>query len=148
MNNGRVSVELQKDATKQYTKNTKHSQNDYKRKIRIMLPFIFLWVVLVYGGYWYLDMRMDQMQKQINQAIVDVQINNNKNIQELNEKLSIVQSEMQDISWAMEQTGKELSTSGSSAREELNKRIAELDNRLEELTKSLEILKESKGEIN
>lgn len=148
MNIEDVSIELQEDETKKYARKRKYTKNPFNQKLLVTLLFIFLWGGLVYGAYWYIDGRLVQMEQQINQSIVDVQKNNTLNIKELDDKLSSVEKEMQDISWALEQTGKEVSTSGSSTREELNKRIKELDNRLEELTKSLEILKESKGEIH
>ncbi|MEL7563553.1 MAG: hypothetical protein AAGU27_01530 [Dehalobacterium sp.] len=148
MNIEDVSVELQKDDTKQYTRKHKHNKKPLNQKSLVIFLLVLLWGALIYGGYWYIEGRLVQMQQQINQSIVDAQKNNTIKIQEINDKLSSVEKDMQDISWTLEQTGKEVSTSGSSTREALDKRIKELDSRLAELTKSLEILKESKGEIH
>ncbi|ATW26882.1 hypothetical protein [Candidatus Formimonas warabiya] len=142
-----VSVEIQEDVAKPYRRKGRRTKNTSARKILVVFLFVSLWGALVYGGYWYIDSRLDQMQTQINQSIVDVQETNTLRIQELEDKLSTVQKDMQVISLALEQTGKEVSTSGSSTREELNKRMQELDKRLEELKQSLEILKESKGAV-
>lgn len=142
-----VSVELNNNPTKHAVKRRKQRKKTAQHNLFLTLLFVALWGALVYGGYWYLDMRLSQMQQQISQSLADIQETNNQQIQELDDKLLSVQKEMEIISQALEETGKEVSTSGSLNREELNKRMIELDKRLQELTKSLEILKESKGEI-
>ncbi|HWR56182.1 MAG TPA: hypothetical protein VN462_06720, partial [Negativicutes bacterium] len=143
-----VSVELQEDLAQEYGRKRRQAKKTRNYKPLVIVLFTLLWGALVYGAYWYIDGRLNQMQQQINQSIAEVRESNDLQIKELDDKLSSVEKEMQDISWALEQTGKEVSTSGSSTREELNKRIKELDTRLAELTKSLEILKESKGAIH
>jgi hypothetical protein len=143
-----VSVELQEETIEQFAKKRRRDKKASRQKFLVILILFILWGSLVYGAYWYIDMRLVQLQQQINGSITDVQETNNLRINELNDKLLLVEEEIQDISRVLEATGKEVTTSGSTAREELNKRMKELDNRLEELRKSLEILKESKGEIN
>jgi len=142
-----VSVEFQGDREKVSARKRNRRKTSAQHNLWVTLLFVVLWGALVYGGYWYLDLRLDQMQQHLTRSIAAVQETNNRQITELDEKLHRVQEEIQDISLALEQTGKEISTSGTSAREELNKRIKELDSRLAELAHSLEILKESKGEI-
>jgi hypothetical protein len=154
MNNNHISIELEKDIkdiveqnAEKYSGKKRRSKRKSYRKFLLTALLVVLWGALVYGGYWYIDSRLNLMHQEINETMADIQKNNHLAIEEINEKLAGMQEDMKDISFSLEQTGKEVSSSGNSAREELNKRIIELDNRLEELTRSLEILKESKGEI-
>jgi uncharacterized protein HemX len=143
-----VSVDSKEKEVEQAARRRKQNKKSSYNHLLLTLLLVVLWGTLVYGGYWYVDMRLTLMQEEINRSMLDVQETNNLYLSELNNKMLRMQEEIENISLNLEKTGREVTTSGSSAREELNKRIKELDTRLEELAKSLEILKESKGEIN
>lgn len=105
---------------------------------------VAVWLGLVYTGYWYIEMRMTenylQTKKLVEQSIQSVQETNALRVQELEDKLSALNSEMVEIKEALRDADDTLSESNAT-REQLNRRIEDLDQQLEELRKSLEILK-------
>jgi len=126
------------------------SRRRKKRRYQSILffcVFMIAWVGLAYGGFYYTNGRLQAMQDALNSTLADVQQTNALNVKTLEDKLAAVEEEMKEITFALEETGKEVSSSGMSTRQQLDKRMEALDRQLEELKNSLEILKESKGEV-
>ncbi len=113
-------------------------------QVILSILLIIFWLVGVYAGYWYIETRMAKNHQQtktlIEQSINAVQETNALRVQELEDRLTALNVDMEQIEEALANADDSLNESNET-REQLNNRIEQLDKQLEELRKSLEILK-------
>jgi len=96
---------------------------------------VVVWCGLVGGGYF-------AAKRYVDQAVQKVQQTNAMHVQMLNERLSGLSSEMDELKKLLSSADQTISSTGSLQRE-LNARIEQLDLQMRELEKSLKILKEA-----
>lgn len=107
-------------------------------QLRVILALVLLWASLFAGGFWY-------ARQYIEQIVLEIQETNALTVQDLEEKIQSLSSEMKIIKETLTRTDKTLSSTGT-ASEEVKKRIEEMDIQLKELEKSLSILQETGNE--
>ena len=101
----------------------------------ILIITILVWAGLVCGGFYLAKDYVDN-------SIQEVQETNAMNVQTLDQKLTGIQKEMEEVKTALAQTDETLSSTDST-RKELNQKIEQLDKQLKQLENSLNILRES-----
>ena len=128
---------------------SKHAKRARNRVLSVVLVILILitWTALFYGGYYYLDLRLVQMEQETKNYLQSIQETNALNIQNLEEQIRSLQQNISEISMALEQADQTLNKSNST-REALTERIDKLDQQLEELRHSLNILQELNNETH
>ncbi|MEW6623834.1 MAG: hypothetical protein AB1420_12035 [Bacillota bacterium] len=115
--------------------------------IIITLLIVLVWAGLMYGGYMFIEYKMDENRKQItrdlDRSIKEVMETNALNIMLLEEKVAALSNEMADLAILLQETDESL-TMQNYFREAINEKMEELTIQLERLEESLEMLKESK----
>jgi chromosome segregation ATPase len=96
---------------------------------------VVIWCGLVGGGYY-------AAKRYVDQVVQKVQQTNAMHVQLLNERLSALSSEMNELKRLLSSADQTISSTGS-LQQELNARIEQLDLQMQELEKSLKILKEA-----
>lgn len=106
-----------------------------QKKVLLAMVAFFVWAGLVGGGFYIGKQYLDESLRTIQQT-------NAMNIQELNERLDSMATQMQDLQGILSTTDQTLSSSGNIQRD-LNAKIELLDSQLQSLMQSLNILKEA-----
>lgn len=105
-----------------------------------VIIIISLWGGMIYGGYYYAKQYFDQ-------SINNVQQTNAMNIQKLEDRVSSLAVEMEEVKNALKDADQTLSSSDDT-QQELNDKINKLNNQLKDLERSLRILKEAPDAAN
>ena len=105
------------------------------KKLLLSVMLVILWGGMIYGASYYAKQYIDK-------SIQSVQQTNAMNVRVLEDRLSNLSAEMQEIKHALQDTDQVLSGS-ESTQQALNNKIDALDKQLRELERSLKILKEA-----
>ncbi|WP_031515045.1 hypothetical protein [Desulfofalx alkaliphila] len=104
-------------------------------KVLPLVIAVVVWIAIVAGaGYFIKDY--------IDRSIQSVQQTNAMHVQTLEDRLSALGAEMEEIKYALQDTDQTLASSDSTQRV-LNDKIEELDRQLKDLERSLNVLKEA-----
>ncbi|MCD5407552.1 MAG: hypothetical protein LRZ99_07665 [Desulfotomaculum sp.] len=127
-------IQLKEDQTLLDDPETKRQIIKWQKPVLIFLAVI-LWGGMIYGAAYY-------AQQYIDQSIQSVQQTNAMNVRNLEERLNVLATDMQEIKQILQDTDQVLGGT-EDTQQALNNKIAALDKQLQELERSLHILKEA-----
>ncbi len=125
------------------------AETEGKKGVLTTVVAVLLWGGLAYGGYAYANHTLEMHQRHIDQRIQEVQASNQKQMEQLQAQLVLVEEEMKGVQDGLASIEEELQLTGETiggtnkTKQALQVRIDQLNKQLVELKASLKKLEDA-----